>query len=220
MKKISIVGAGRVGETTAQFLAQKQLADEVVLLDVREGAAAGAALDINQSAAYFGFDTRVEGDSDPAILADSELVVVTAGSPRKPGMSRSDVLDVNLKVIDSVVDDVLRHAPDCLLLLVSNPVDVLTWRAWKRTGWDRRRVFGQAGVLDSARMASFMAHETGLSVRDIHAMVIGGHGDLMVPLTRFSTINGTPASGLLDAGTIERINERTRRDRGWPAHRR
>ncbi|MBT8116911.1 MAG: malate dehydrogenase [Gammaproteobacteria bacterium] len=210
MKKISIVGAGRVGETTAQFLAQKQLADEVVLLDVREGAAAGAALDINQSAAFFGFDTRVEGDSDPAILADSELVVVTAGSPRKPGMSRSDVLDINLKVIDSIVDDVLQHAPDCLLLLVTNPVDVLTWRAWKRTGWDRRRVFGQAGVLDSARMASFMAHETGLSVRDIHAMVIGGHGDLMVPLTRFSTINGTPASGLLDAGAIERINERTR----------
>ena len=210
MKKISIVGAGRVGETTAQTLAQQQMSDEVVLLDVREGAAAGAALDIRQSASFFGFDTRVTGGTDPALLKDSDLVVITAGSPRKPGMSRSDVLGVNRAVIDSVVDEVLEHAPDCLLLLVTNPVDVLTWHAWKRTGWDRRRIFGQAGVLDTSRMASFMAEETGLSIRDVHAMVIGGHGDLMVPLTRLSTINGVPVTDFLDADTIERINERTR----------
>ncbi|MDH3980014.1 MAG: malate dehydrogenase [Gammaproteobacteria bacterium] len=209
MNKISIIGAGRVGESTAQILAQRGMCHEVVLLDVREGAAAGAALDIRQSAAFHGFDTRVVGGSDPALLKDSGLVIVTAGSPRKPGMSRSDVLDVNRAVIDSVVDQVLENAPDSLLLLVTNPVDVLTLHAWQRTGWERNRVFGQAGVLDAARMASFMAEETGLSVKDIQTMVIGGHGDSMVPLTRFSTINGVPASTFLTPETIQRINART-----------
>jgi malate dehydrogenase len=210
MKKISIVGAGRVGESTAQILAQRDMCHDLVLLDVRDGAAAGAALDIRQSAASHRFDCHLTGGSDPALLADSDLVIVTAGSPRKPGMSRSDVLNVNRAVIDTVVDQVLEHAPDCMLLLVTNPVDVLTWHAWKRTGWDRRRVFGQAGVLDAARMASFMAEETGISVRDIHTMVIGGHGDSMVPLTRFSTINGLPISTFVDEKTIEFINEKTR----------
>ncbi len=209
MNKISIIGAGRVGETTAQILAQRGMCREVVLLDVREGAAAGAALDIRQSAAFHGFDTRVVGGTDPALLKDSGLVIVTAGSPRKPGMSRRDVLDVNRAVIDSVVDQVLDNAPDSLLLLVTNPVDVLTLHAWQRSGWKRNRVFGQAGVLDAARMASFMAEETGLSVKDIQTMVIGGHGDSMVPLTRFSTINGVPASTFLTPETIQRINTRT-----------
>jgi malate dehydrogenase len=163
-----------------------------------------------QSASYFGFDTRVSGGTDPALLKDSELVVVTAGSPRKPGMSRSDVLDINRAVIDSICDDVLEYAPDALLLLVSNPVDVLTWHAWKRTGWERHRVFGMAGVLDASRMACFIAEETGLSIKDIHAMVIGGHGDYMVPLTRFTTVNGAPAGTFLDDESIARINKRTR----------
>jgi len=209
MNKISIIGAGRVGETTAQTLAQQGMCEEVVLLDVREGAAAGAALDIRQSAAYFGFDTRVTGGTDPGLIKNSELVIVTAGSPRKPGMSRSDVLGVNRAVIDIIVDEVLEQAPDALLLLVTNPVDVLTWHAWKRTGWDRSRIFGQAGVLDSSRMASFMAEETGLSIKDIHAMVIGGHGDSMVPLTRFSTMNGLPATTFLDKEMIDRIIKNT-----------
>ena len=210
MNKISIVGAGRVGETAAQTLAQQEMGREIVLLDVREGAAAGAALDIMQSASYFGFDTRVSGGTDPALLKDSELVVVTAGSPRKPGMSRSDVLDINRAVIDNICDNVLEYAPDALLLLVSNPVDVLTWHAWKRTGWERHRVFGMAGVLDASRMACFIAEETGLSIKDIHAMVIGGHGDYMVPLTRFTTVNGAPAGTFLDDESIARINKRTR----------
>lgn len=209
MEKISIIGAGRVGETTAQILAQQGLSREVALLDVREGAASGAALDILQSGSYFDFDTRVVGSTDAAVLKDSELVIVTAGSPRKPGMSRSDVLDVNRAVIDAIVDEVLDHAPDCMLLMVSNPVDVLTWHAWKRTGWDRSRVFGQAGVLDASRMACFIAEETGLSIKDIHAMVIGGHGDYMVPLTRFSTINGLPATTFLDQDAVARIGKRT-----------
>ena len=210
MNKICIVGAGRVGETTAQIIAQRDLCHDVYLLDVREGAAAGAALDIRQSAALHRFDCRVTGGTDPAPMAGSDLVIITAGSPRKPGMSRSDVLDVNRAVIDSIVDQVLEHAPDSMLLLVTNPVDILTWHAWKRTGWDRRRVFGQAGVLDAARMASFMAEETGISVREIHTMVIGGHGDTMVPLTRYSTINGLPISNMLDLKTIEHIITRTR----------
>jgi malate dehydrogenase len=209
MNKISVIGAGRVGEATAQVLAQQGMCQEVVLLDVREGAASGAALDILQSASFFEFDTRVIGGSDPALLTDSDLVIVTAGSPRKPGMSRSDVLDVNRSVIDAIVDEVLSYAPDSMLLLVSNPVDVLTWHAWKRTGWDRHRVFGQAGVLDASRMACFIATETGLSIKDIHALVIGGHGDFMVPLTRFSTINGVPAATVLDQETISRITRRT-----------
>ena len=144
------------------------------------------------------------------LIKDSALVIVTAGSPRKPGMSRSDVLGVNRAVIDIIVDEVLEQAPDALLLLVTNPVDVLTWHAWKRTGWERNRVFGQAGVLDSARMASFMAEETGLSIKDIHSMVIGGHGDSMVPLTRFSTMNGLPASTFLDQEMTDRIIKNTR----------
>jgi malate dehydrogenase len=214
MDKISIIGAGRVGETAAYTIAQQEMCSEVVLLDINEGAAAGAALDVSQSASYFGFDTRVTGGTDPVLLQDSDLVIITAGSPRKPGMSRSDVLDINRGVIDSIVDDVLEYAPDALLLLVTNPVDVLTWHAWKRTGWERGRIFGQAGVLDVSRMACFMAEETGFSIRDIHAMVIGGHGDSMVPLTRFSNINGLPVTDFLDQDTIERINERTRHGGG------
>ena len=214
MNKISIIGAGRVGETAAHTVAQQEMCSEVVLLDIREGAAAGAALDVSQSASYFGFDTRVTGGTDPLLLKDSDLIIITAGSPRKPGMSRSDVLDINRSVIDSIVDEVLEHAPDALLLMVTNPVDVLTWHAWKRTGWERGRVFGQAGVLDVSRMACFMAEETGFSIRDIHAMVIGGHGDSMVPLTRFSSINGLPATAFMDQDTIERINERTRHGGG------
>jgi malate dehydrogenase len=209
MKKISIVGAGRVGESTASILAQGNLCREVVLMDVNEGAAAGAALDIQQADPYFGSDTRVTGSADPEIIENSGLVIITAGSPRKPGMSRSDVLDVNRKVLDSIVDDVMKFAPDALLLVVSNPVDVLTWHAWKRTGWERNRVFGQAGVLDASRMATFISLETGYSVKDIHTMVIGGHGDTMVPLFRHSTINGIPVTEFLDEDAIQRITERT-----------
>jgi malate dehydrogenase len=214
MNKISIIGAGRVGETAAHTIAQREMCSEVVLLDIREGAAAGAALDISQSAPYFGFDTRVTGGTDPLLLKDSDLIIITAGSPRKPGMSRSDVLDINRAVIDSIIDEVLVHAPDALLLMVTNPVDVLTWHAWKRTGWERGRIFGQAGVLDVSRMVCFMAEETGFSIKDIHAMVIGGHGDAMVPMTRFSNINGIPVSAFMDDDAIERITQRTRHGGG------
>ena len=210
MKKIAIVGAGRVGEATAEFLAQNDECRDLVLLDVREGAAEGTALDIQESAPLFRFDTRVRGGTDAKLMTDAELVIVTAGFPRKPGMSRSDVMGANIPIIDAIVDDVLRYAPDAMLLVVGNPVDVLTYRAWQRTGWGRHRVFGQAGVLDSARMAAFVALETGFSAQDIDAMVMGGHGDSMVPMTRYTCINGVPIDQFLNQEAIERIVQRTR----------
>jgi malate dehydrogenase len=210
MNKIAIIGAGRVGEATAHFLAQEDICRELVLIDVREGVAQGVALDILQSAPLFGFDTHVTGHIGPENMAGADIVIVTAGIPRKPGMSRSDVLDTNVKIIDSIVDDVLRYAPNSMILVVSNPVDVLTYRAWQRTGWSRNRVLGQAGVLDSARMAAFVAMETGFSMKDIAAMVLGGHGDAMVPMVRYTTISGIAVTHFLDKTAIDRIVERTR----------
>jgi malate dehydrogenase len=210
MDKIAVVGPGRVGEATAQFLAQQSLCRELVLLGVQESVARGIALDIQESAPLFGFDTRVSGGADPALLAGAELVIMTAGQPRKPGMSRDQLRDANLAVLRSVVDNVMRHAPEAMLLLVSNPVDVLTYHAWKQTGWPRNRVFGLSGVLDSARMASFVAQASGYSVRDITAMVIGGHGDAMVPLPEYTCINGIPIKHVLDGATVDAIIDRTR----------
>lgn len=210
MKKITIVGAGRVGETAAQILAEEELCREVALLDVRDDVPEGVALDIFQTSPFFHFDTRVTGSNDPEVMSGSEIIVVTAGFPRKPGMSRSDVLEANLGIIDSVCDNAVRYAPDAMMIVVSNPVDVLTYRAQQRTGWGRRRVFGQAGVLDSSRMAGFIAMETGLSSHDITTIVLGGHGDTMVPLPRFCTINGIPVDHFIEQERLDQIIERTR----------
>ena len=211
MNKISIVGAGRVGETTAQILAEEELCREVALFDVREDVPAGVALDIFQTAPFFEFDCRLSGSNDPAIIAGSDLVVVTAGFPRKPGMSRSDVLAANVKIIDEVTDHIVAHAPDAIVLVVSNPVDTLTYRIAQRTGWSRQRVFGQAGVLDASRMAAFIAQETGFSALDITTLVLGGHGDTMVPMPRYCTINGVPVSHFIAPDRLEAIIERTRK---------
>jgi malate dehydrogenase len=210
MKKITIIGAGRVGEASGQVLATRNLAREIVLMDINEGVAKGGALDIQETAPLFCFDTRVIGSTCAEDMQDSDLIVITAGIPRKPGMSRSDVLDTNIKIIDGILDNIMQYAPDCLILVVSNPVDILTYHAWKRTGWDRSRIFGQAGVLDSARMAAFVALETGLSVRNINAMVLGGHGDAMVPMIRFTTISGIPIENFLSKDVIDSIVERSR----------
>jgi len=210
MKKITIIGPGRVGESTAQIIAKMELCQELVLLGRQAGKTKGVALDIQETAPLFDFDTRVSGGADPAAMADSDLVIFTAGLPRKPGMSRSELVDANLAVLHEAVDNVMRYAPDALLLIVTNPVDVLTYHAWRRTGWGRHRVFGLSGVLDSARMASFIALETGFSVKEITTLVIGGHGDAMVPLTRYASINGIPIDQFLDADTIEHLVEKTR----------
>ncbi len=214
MQKICIVGAGRVGESTAQILAKEELCREVALLDIHDGVPQGIALDIQQSASLLRFDTRVTGDTDPAIMAGSDLLIITAGFPRKPGMSRSDVLEANLDIIDGLVDHALHYAPDTMIMMVTNPVDVLTWRAWQRTGWSRRRVFGQSGALDTARMVSFIALETGYSIKDISALVLGGHGDAMVPLPRFTDISGIPIEHFIDEARIQQIAERTRQGGG------
>jgi len=211
MNKISIVGAGRVGETTAQILAEEELCREIALYDVREDVPEGVALDIFQTAPFFEFDCRLSGSNDPAILAGSDLVVITAGFPRKPGMSRSDVLAANVKIIDDVTDHIVAHAPDAIVLVVSNPVDTLTYRIVQRTGWSRQRVFGQAGVLDASRMAAFIAEETGFSALDITTLVLGGHGDTMVPMPRYCTINGVPVSKFIAPDRLEAIIERTRK---------
>jgi malate dehydrogenase len=210
MKKISIIGAGRVGESTAHNLAKAELCHEVALIDIKEGVPQGTALDIQESAPLFGFDTALTGHNDLSAVARSDLIIITAGLPRKPGMSRSDLLDINVPIITSIVDEAKSSAPEAMILIVTNPVDVLTYVAWKRTGWDRRRVIGLSGVLDSARMASFVAMETGLSVKDITAMVLGGHGDTMVPLPRYTCINGIPISQFLSKDQVERIAKRTR----------
>ena len=210
MKKITVVGAGRVGESTAQFIASRDLCREISLIDIRVGAAEGAALDIQEDAPLFRFDTRLQGGTNYELMADSDLIIVTAGVPRKPGMSRSDVLETNIRVIDEIVENTLKYAPNGKMLIVSNPVDILTYRAWKKTGWQRNRIMGQAGVLDSTRMASFIAIATGYSALDIDAMVMGGHGDSMVPMMRYTTISGIPVSNFLDQKTLDDIVLRTR----------
>ena len=210
MQKVAIVGAGRVGETTAQILAEQETCREVVLIDIREDAPQGVALDIAQTAPFFEFDTRVTGSNDPAAMADAEVVVITAGVPRKPGMSRSDVLAINVEVIDGIIDDVLRYAPEAIVIMVTNPVDVLTYRVWAKTGWPRERVLGQAGVLDASRMAAFIAMETGFSAKDITTIVLGGHGDSMVPVPRFCTVNGVPVSEFIAPERLDEIVQRTR----------
>lgn len=210
MHKITIVGAGRVGESTAQILAHQNRCNELILLDIDPGVAQGVALDIQEAAPLLGFDTRLMGCEHPEALRDSNLVIITAGLARKPGMSRSDVLQSNVLILDKILQNVLHYCPQALVLVVSNPVDTLTWRACERLGFDRQRVFGQAGVLDSTRMASFIAMETGVSVKDIQAMVMGSHGDSMLPLKRYTTIAGIPLSQYLSDDIIEEIFERTR----------
>jgi malate dehydrogenase len=210
MQKVAIIGAGRVGETTAQILAEQETCREVVLIDVREDAPQGVALDIFQTAPFFEFDTRVSGSNDPAAMQGAEVVVITAGVPRKPGMSRSDVLDTNVQVIDGIVADIMRYAANAIVIVVTNPVDVLTYRVWQLTGWPRERVLGQAGVLDASRMAAFIALETGFSTRDITTIVLGGHGDSMVPVPRFCTVNGIPVSHFIGEQRLAEIVQRTR----------
>lgn len=210
MNKITIVGSGRVGESTAHDLAKAELCREIVLIDIVEGTPQGTALDIQEAAPQFGYDVKLTGSNKLSAMANSDLIIVTAGIPRKPGMTRSDVLDTNLKIIYDIADEMNKSAPDAIVIMVTNPVDILTYATRKRTGWPRNRVLGMAGVLDSSRMASFVAMETGYSITDITAMVMGGHGDTMVPMTRYTCINGIPVSNFLDQETIDKIVKRTR----------
>jgi malate dehydrogenase len=210
VNKISIVGAGRVGESTAQMLAIQKLAQQIVLIDLDEQYAKGVALDIQETSPVYHFDADLIGASDIANIKDSNIVIITAGMPRKPGMDRADVLAINLKIIDEIMDGVIKHAPDAYVIVVSNPVDVLTYYANRKANWPRNRIMGQAGILDSMRLSSFIAMETDYSINDIQAMVLGGHGDTMVPLPRFTTVSGISIEHLLDQNTIDNLIQRTR----------
>ena len=210
LNKITVVGAGNVGATTAQRLAEKELARQVVLVDVIEGVPQGKGLDIWESAPIEGFDTRLIGTNDYAASEGSDIVVITAGIARKPGMSRDDLLNTNAGIVKQVSEHVKRSSPNAILIVVSNPLDVMSWVAMKTTGFPRERVIGMAGVLDTARYRSFIAEALGVSVRDIQAMVLGGHGDTMVPLISYTTVSGIPITQFLDKAKLDAIVERTR----------
>ncbi|MCH8991345.1 MAG: malate dehydrogenase [Acidobacteria bacterium] len=211
MNKITVVGAGHVGATTAQRLAEKELAREVVLIDVIEGIPQGKALDQWESAPIEGFDTRVIGANDYGPAAGSDLFIVTAGIARKPGMTRDDLLRTNADIMKAVGREIKECSPDAIVIVVSNPLDVMAWVAKEVTGFPRERVIGMAGVLDTARYRSFLAEALDVSVEDIQAMVLGGHGDTMVPLVSYTTVSGIPITQLIDRNTLDEIVERTRK---------
>jgi len=210
LNRITVVGAGNVGATAAQRLAEKQLARTVVMVDVVEGLPQGKALDQWQAGPIEGFDTRVVGANDYGAAAGSEIVVVTAGIARKPGMSRDDLVRTNVGIVRDVAQQIKQHCPQAIVVVVSNPLDVMCWVMKQVTGFSRERVFGMAGVLDTARFRSFLAVALDVSVEDIQAMVLGGHGDTMVPLISHTTISGIPVAQLLDGPTLDHIVQRTR----------
>ena len=207
--KITIVGAGNVGATTAHWAVAKELGD-VVLIDIIDGMPQGKALDLAESAPLEGFDSGLVGTNDYADTAGSDIVVITAGIPRKPGMSRDDLLHTNAKIMSDVVSNVIQHSPDAYLLIVSNPLDAMVYVAKQVSGWPKHRVMGMAGVLDSTRFRYFIAQELGVSVEDVHGFVLGGHGDTMVPVPRYATVTGIPIPQLLTSEQIDRLVQRTR----------
>jgi len=207
---ITVVGAGNVGATTAQRVAEKELARRVVMVDVVEGIPQGKGLDQWQSAPIEGFDSRVIGSNGYDETAGSDIVIITAGIARKPGMSRDDLLNTNAGIVKSVSEEVARTSPNAIVIVVSNPLDVMCYVAKKVTGFPRERVLGMAGVLDTARYRAFLAEAMDVSVRDIQAMVLGGHGDTMVPLISYTSVSGIPVTQLLDRKTLDEIVDRTR----------
>ncbi|MFQ3782598.1 malate dehydrogenase [Staphylococcus saprophyticus] len=211
-KKISIIGAGNTGATLAFIVAQHELAD-VVLIDRpdKEGQVKGKALDIFESSPVYGFDAKVTGSVNYADTADSDIVVITAGSPRKPGMSRDDLVQINEKVMFDVTKEIVKYSPDCKIIVLTNPVDAMTYSVLKASGFPKERVIGQSGVLDTARYQSFIAEALNVSIKDIRGLVLGGHGDTMVPLVNSTNVNGVPLHQLLNQTQIEQIVERTRK---------
>lgn len=213
--KVTVVGAGNVGATCADAVARWELANEVVLLDIKEGFAEGKALDIWQTAPINLFDTRPVGcTNDYARTAGSDVVVITSGLPRKPGMSRDDLIATNAAIVKSVTQNVIKHSPDCIIIVVSNPLDVMTYCAYINSGFPHQRVFGMAGILDTARYRAFLAEALNVSPKDIQAVLMGGHGDTMVPLPRYTTVGGIPVTELIDAAALDAIVERTKKGGG------
>jgi malate dehydrogenase len=208
-RKVTVVGgAGNVGATVARGVAAKNLAD-VVVIDIADQKAAGIALDMLQACPIWGSDARVLGTGDYAESADSDIVVITSGMPRKPGMSRDDLLNVNFKIMQAVTEQVVKYSPNCIIIPVANPLDAMAQAIYRLSSFPRERIIGMAGILDSARMRAFIAKELNVSVENVHAFVLGGHGDTMVPLPRYSTVAGIPITDLMDKATIDAIVTRT-----------
>ena len=213
--KVSVIGAGNVGATCAEVLAHHEIVNEVVLLDIKENFAEGKALDIWETAAINMYDTRVTGSTnDYSKTANSDVVVITSGLPRKPGMSRDDLISTNAKIVKSVTEQVAKYSPNTIIIVVSNPLDVMTYCAYINAKFPSNRVFGMAGILDTGRYKSFLAEELNVSPKDIQAVLMGGHGDTMVPLPRYTTVGGIPVTELIDAAKLEKIIDRTKKGGG------
>ena len=212
--KISIIGAGHVGATATLFTVQKKLADEVVLIDIVDGLPQGKALDILESSPLLDFDIKLTGSNNYADLKQSDIVVITAGVPRKPGMSRIDLLKININIVKSVTENIKKYAPNSIIIVVTNPLDIMTYTAHAISGFKTNKVFGMAGVLDVSRYKTFIANELNVSVSNISAMLMGGHGDSMVPLSRYTTVSGIPINELLSNEKINDIIDRTRNGGG------
>ena len=209
--KITLIGGGQIGGNLALLCAQKELGD-VVIYDIpnAEGMIKGKALDISQLCPMDGYDSNIKGSSNPEDMKDSDIVIITAGVPRKPGMNREDLLDINIKIITDVANNVKKYAPNAFVIVLSNPLDAIVYSFFKVSGFSKQKVIGMAGVLDSTRFKTFLAMETGYSVQDVNCMVLGGHGDTMVPITRLATIGGIPADELISKERLDAIVERTR----------
>jgi malate dehydrogenase len=215
MKKITVIGAGNVGATCANVIANKDLAREVVLVDIKEGTAEGKALDIWQTSSILNFNTRVTGATNDYLKTKgSGIVVITSGLPRKPGMSRDDLIKTNAMIVKEVTEKVIKYSPEAIIIIVSNPLDVMTYCAYKAALKDEHKVFGMAGILDTGRYKAFIADALKISPKDIHSMLLGGHGDTMVPLPRYTSVGGIPVTELLNKEEIDKIVERTRKGGG------
>ena len=213
--KVTVVGAGNVGATCADVIARKEFVNEVVLLDIKEGTAEGKSLDIWQTAPINLYDTRLIGSTnDYKATAGSQVVVITSGLPRKPGMSRDDLISTNAGIVRSVTENIVKHSPDCIIIVVSNPLDVMTYCAYLTAKFDSSRIFGMAGILDTARYRAFLSEELNISPKDIQAVLMGGHGDTMVPLPRYTTVAGIPVTELISSEKLDAIVERTKKGGG------
>lgn len=211
MSKVTVVGAGNVGATCADVLAYREIAEEIVLIDIKEGVAEGKALDIFQKAPINQYDSRTTGSTnDYSKTANSDVVVITSGLPRKPGMTRDDLIETNAGIVKSVTENVIKHSPDAIIIVVSNPLDVMTYQAHITAGISRNKVIGMAGILDTARYRAFLAEELNVSPKEIQAILMGGHGDTMVPLPRYTTVAGIPVTELVAKDKLDAIIERTK----------
>ena len=214
MSKVTVIGAGNVGATVANVLAHKDFVNDIILLDIQGDLARGKALDTWEQAPVDYYSTRVQGTDDYSLTAGSDVFVITAGIPRKPGMSRDDLISTNAKIVTSVTDSILEHTPNPIIIVVSNPLDVMTYAAHKASGLPKTRVFGMAGVLDTARYRAFISSELDISPKDIQALLLGGHGDTMVPLPRYTTVSGMPVTDMIAMDRLDAIVQRTKKGGG------